>query len=115
MKSVKIISLRTNTHAFKHTLPHSHFSHILLLFQSFLLNREEAALHRAENLRLQDELRSCRSRLNSALDAQEDLLQKNAQKHEQIIELQSANASLRDELNSKTVNKSRAKAIVRLS
>eukprot|EP00053_Salpingoeca_punica_P023739 m.218133 g.218133 ORF g.218133 m.218133 type:complete len:356 (-) comp55857_c0_seq1:334-1401(-) len=65
-------------------------------------SREEAALHRAENLRLQDELRSCRSRLNSALDAQEDLLQKNAQKHEQIIELQSANASLRDELNSKT-------------
>lgn len=50
--------------------------------------REEAAVHRAENSRLAEELRSCRARLNSALDSQQDLLQKNAEKHERILDLQ---------------------------
>ena len=66
--------------------------------------REEAAVHRSENGRLQDELRSCRARLNSALDSQQDLLQKNAEKHERILELQNQNAALMDELAAKSVS-----------
>jgi hypothetical protein len=38
-----------------------------------LSSREDTAHFRAENLRLSDELRSCKQRLNAALDAQDDV------------------------------------------
>ena len=50
---------------------------------------------------MQDELASCKSRLNSALDAQDDVLRKNSEKHSQIYELQNKETGLREELSSK--------------
>eukprot|EP00038_Savillea_parva_P030564 m.78632 g.78632 ORF g.78632 m.78632 type:complete len:444 (+) comp9233_c0_seq1:251-1582(+) len=67
-----------------------------------LTSREDAAQYRAENLRLSDELRSCKHRLNAALDGQEDILRKNTEKHAQIHDLQNREAELRDELANKT-------------
>ncbi len=64
-------------------------------------SREEAAVYRAESLRLQDELRSAKARLTSALDSQEELLRKNSEKHAQIYELQNREAALRDDVASK--------------
>lgn len=63
--------------------------------------REEAAIQRSESSRLQDELRSCRERLNAALDSQQELLTKNSQKHELLLELQSQVSLLREESASK--------------
>lgn len=63
--------------------------------------REEAAVYKAENLRLQDELRSCKARLNSALDTQEELLRKNSEKHQQLLDLQQRETKLRDEIASR--------------
>lgn len=65
-------------------------------------SREESAVHRAESARLQDELRSCRERLNAALDSQQELLAKNSQKHELLLELQNQVSLLREEGASKT-------------
>jgi len=64
-------------------------------------SRDQAAVYRTENVRLQDELRSCKSRLNSALDSQEELLRKNSSLHSQIHEVQNSEAALQDELTSK--------------
>eukprot|EP00035_Acanthoeca_spectabilis_P000289 m.72462 g.72462 ORF g.72462 m.72462 type:complete len:449 (-) comp10116_c0_seq1:1365-2711(-) len=67
-----------------------------------LSSKEEAAHYRSENIQLSDALRSCKQRLNNALDAQDDILRKNTEKHAQIHELQNREATLRDELASKT-------------
>lgn len=58
---------------------------------------------RSENSRLQEELRSCRERLNAALDSQQELLAKNSQKHELLVDLQGQVAGLRDEVQGKSV------------
>lgn len=64
--------------------------------------REEVASFKAENLRLQDDLRSCKARLSSALDSQEDLLRKNTDKHQQLLELQNRETKFRDDLASRS-------------
>lgn len=63
--------------------------------------REEAATYKAENLRLTDELRSCKARLNSALDTQEELLRKNSSMHEKLLDLQNRESKLRDDISSR--------------
>ena len=57
---------------------------VLLHMPQAVAAREEAAVYKAENLRLQDELRSSKARLNAALEAQEELLRKNQDKHTQV-------------------------------
>ena len=64
--------------------------------------REEASVHRAECGRREDELRSCRERLNAALDSQQELLAKNSQKHELLLELQNQVSLLREDNAGKT-------------
>jgi predicted nuclease with TOPRIM domain len=64
--------------------------------------REESSVHRAESGRREDELRSCRERLNAALDSQQELLAKNTQKHELLLELQNQVSLLREDNAGKT-------------
>ena len=64
-------------------------------------SRDEAALHRADNIRLQDDLRSAKSRLSAALDAQESVLRKNAELHSQVQRLQGSESALREEIVAK--------------
>eukprot|EP00040_Diaphanoeca_grandis_P025521 m.141436 g.141436 ORF g.141436 m.141436 type:complete len:469 (-) comp30189_c0_seq1:57-1463(-) len=71
------------------------------LRRQMLQSREDAAIYRSENLRLQDELRSCKQRLNSALDEQDEVLRKNSEVLQQVHELKNREISSREELNSK--------------
>jgi len=71
------------------------------LRRQMLQSREDAAVYRSENLRLQDELRSCKQRLNSALDDQDEVLRKNSDVLQQVHELKNREITQKEELNSK--------------
>ncbi len=65
------------------------------------MHAAQSANFRAENIRLQDEYYSMKSRLTAALEAQQELMRKNQELHRLVGELQGSVASLKDDVSTK--------------
>ena len=66
-----------------------------------LIHVHQAAVFRSENIRLQDEYYSIKSRLSNALDTQQDLLRKNHDLQTSIGDLQASMSVLEQEVSGK--------------
>ena len=62
---------------------------------------QQAAVFRSENIRLQDEYHSVKSKLSAALDAQQDLLKKNHDLQQDAADMQGEISALHEDLDNK--------------